>query len=231
MAKIKKSRLTKMEIVQVALRKFLEIGYTDTTVKAISQELNISTGNLTFYYPTKEHLLLELVQMLCDFQWRLLEEEADRGYGSAASICLELMTVASACAENRVARDFFVSTFQSELCRNYLLHNHVDRAKKIFAAECKGWDDSRFEQAEIMVMGLQYATVVSTDVQVSVSAKVEAALDQILSIYNVDAPTRKREIEKVMAIEKPSIGKLVLTGFMEYVDSTNQKAMEKLLES
>ena len=80
-------------------------------------------------------------------------------------------------------------------------------------------------------MGLQYATVVSTDVQVSVSAKVEAALDQILSIYNVDAPTRKREIEKVMAIEKPSIGKLVLTGFMEYVDSTNQKAMEKLLES
>ena len=68
----RKSNLTRLEIVQVAMKMFLEKGFTNTSAKAISNELNISTGNLTFYFPT--HLLnlkLMILGILMHF-WELL---------------------------------------------------------------------------------------------------------------------------------------------------------------
>ncbi len=62
--------------------------------------------------------------------------------------------------------NFFISTFQSELCRNHLRQNHVDRAKKIFAAECVDGTDEQFHQAELLIMGLQYSAIVPTDANV-----------------------------------------------------------------
>ena len=134
---------------------FMEIGYSNTSPKMIAEELGLSTGNITYYFPTKEQLLLAVVAQLCDFQYMMLEAEADIGIGSVGAICLETMTVAVACDESEVARDLFISTFQGELCRNYLLQNHVERAKRIFAKECEGWTDTQFQQAELLVMGLQ----------------------------------------------------------------------------
>ena len=66
-ARIDKSALTKLEIVTEATKQFLEKGFSNTTVSSIAKELEMSTGNLTFHYPTKEHLLAELVDLLCKF--------------------------------------------------------------------------------------------------------------------------------------------------------------------
>ena len=64
MSAARKMNATKIEIIRVATDMFLKNGYTDTTIKYISDSLGISTGNLTFHYPTKEHLLPLLVDML-----------------------------------------------------------------------------------------------------------------------------------------------------------------------
>lgn len=221
---------TKNEIIQVASEFFLKVGYSATSPKMIAEELGMSTGNITYYFPTKEHLLSVIVEMLCDFQWKMLGTEADRGIGSVASVCLETMTVASACAENEIARDFFTATFQSEMCRNYLRNNHVERAKKIFAKNCEDWTDEQFHEAEILVMGLQYAAIVATDAQISLDVRIEGALNQILSIYNVDEETRKKEIERVLKMDCRGIGKRVLKEFVGYVEKTNEQTLEKMFQ-
>ena len=50
---------TKLEIIQTATRMFLENGYSTTSIKAIANALDMSTGHLTFYFPTKEQHLAE----------------------------------------------------------------------------------------------------------------------------------------------------------------------------
>lgn len=220
---------TKYEIIQVASEFFMKTGYSNTSPKMIAEELGISTGNITYYFPTKEHLLEIVVKMLCDFQWKMLEVEADQGIGSAASICLETMTVAVACAESEITRDFFISTFQSELCRNYLRGNHVDRAKKIFAKECPGWTDEQFHEAELLVMGLQYAAIVPTDADISLKTRIAGALNQILSIYNVREDSRNMEIDKVLAMDCRGISKRVLQAFTGYVQETSEHALEEII--
>ena len=54
MARIDKGALTKIEIVTEATKQFLEKGYSNTTVSAIAKELEMSQGNLTFHFSTKE---------------------------------------------------------------------------------------------------------------------------------------------------------------------------------
>ena len=88
MARISKSAITRLEIIQVASRQFLEKGYSGTTVSAISKELEMSPGNLTFHFPTKEHLLAELVDLLCKFQWVRMKEEADEAKPTQKADCI-----------------------------------------------------------------------------------------------------------------------------------------------
>lgn len=227
--RINRSELTKLEIMRHATRCFLEDGYSNTSVKAISKALNMSPGNLTFHYPTKEHMLAEVVAQLCEFQEKILEYEAQKGYDPATVIGFELMTVATACADSEIARDFFISTFQSELCRSYLFRSHVARAKEIFAPQCPDWTDQQFQEAEVLVMGLQYATVIPIDTQIALESRVSGALNQILSIYHVDSQTCQREIEAVLAMDYRGMGRRVLAEFIKYAEKTREQALVELL--
>ena len=220
---------TKFEIIQVASEFFFEVGYSKTSPNMIAKELGISTGNISYYFPTKEHLLKVLVETLCDYQMKMIEAVNDIGMGSVASICMETMTVAVACDESEIARDFFISAFESLLCRDYLRENHVERAKKIFAKECGDWTDEQFHQAELLVMGLQYAAIVPTSADIPVKTRVAGALNQVLSIYNVDEATRKKEIDKVLAKDCRGISKQVLEGFTRFVEKTNHNTLEEMI--
>lgn len=221
---------TKYEIIQVASEFFFDAGYSNTSPKMIAEELGLSTGNITYYFPTKEHLLSVLVEMLCDFQLKMLEAEADIGMGSVASICLETMTVAVACDESEIARDFFTAAFQSEICRNYLRKNHVERAKKIFKNECTNWADGEFHQAELLVMGLQYAAIVPTNADIPLKTRIAGVLNQILSIYNIEEETRQKEIEKVLTRDCRGISKQVLDEFTRFVERTNEQTLEQMIK-
>lgn len=229
MARISKSQLTKLEIVQVATRMFLERGYTKTTTAAICNELEMSKGNLTFHYPTKEHLLAVLVDMLCEFQWKMMEYEADEGISSVMAVCLELMSMAVACEENEVAKDFFISAYSSPMCLGIIRKNDAERAKKVFVQFCESWSDEQFAEAEILVSGIEYATLMTTDSSVPIEVRISGALNQILMIYNAPEETRKMKIGKVLAMDYRSIGSRILKEFIEYVEEVNDKAFEEII--
>ena len=223
-----RNTITRHEIIQVASEFFFEKGYSATSPKAIAAELQISTGNITYYFPTKEHLLAVIVEMLCDFQWKLFEMEADRGIETISSICLEFMTVASACQENSIAKDFFTAVFQSDMCRDYLRYNHIQRAKRILAEQCSDWSEEQYIIAELMIMGIQYSIITVNDDVISLKDRIAGALNQILTIYNVDDKTKADEIEKVLQMDCRQLGKRVLKEFINYVETTNEQTLNKI---
>ena len=220
---------TKYEIIRTGTRLFLEKGYSATTPKRICEELDISTGNLTYYFPTKEHLLSELVAILCDFQWKMIEEEAKDGYSSIMAICLELLTIASACEQDEVAKDFFLSTYRSELCLDLIRKNDAARAKKVFKDYCSDWTDEQFQEAETLVSGIEYATLMTTTDTASLELRIRGALDTILTIYGVPEDIRKQKIEKTLSINYKALGLQVLENFRNYVEQTNEQTFEMLL--
>ena len=227
MARKKVVNETKNAIIRVAIEMFLERGFTNTSVRAIAAELGISTGNITFYFPSKEHLLMVLVEMLCDSQWSMLEQQADEEETALIAFCMETMTVAAACEQNEIARDLFLSVFQSELCRNLLRENHVARAERIFSEYCGDWTHQQFRIAEILVMGIQHAVIIPTDVEIPLSERIAAALNQILSIYGVPENNRAEKIRRILALDYNDIRQRVREGSLRYVDQLNMASSDE----
>ena len=227
MARKKVVNETKNAIIRVAIEMFLERGFTNTSTRAIAAELGISTGNITFYFPSKEHLLMVLVEMLCDSQWSMLEQQADEEETALMAFCMETMTVAVACEQNEIARDLFLSVFQSELCRNLLRENHVARAERIFSEYCGDWTHQQFRIAEILVMGIQHAVIIPTDVEIPLSERIAAALNQILSIYGVPENNRAEKIRRILALDYNDIRQRVREGSLRYVDQLNMASSDE----
>jgi len=230
MARINKSKLTKLEIINEATKQFLEKGYSNTTVSSIAKALEMSTGNLTFYFPTKEHLLSELVDMLCGFQWSLMEEEAGEGLSSLMAMCLELTTMACACENNEILKDFFISTYTNPLCLGIIRRNDTERAKKIFSEYRPEWSEEQFAEAEILVSGIEYATLMTAGIPVPLEARIAGALRNIMSVYGVPEETQKIKLEKVFLLDYKKLSDEIVGKFKKYVNDENEKAFKELLK-
>lgn len=229
MIRVDRAELTRNEIIRVAANRFLNDGFTKTTVASMAKSLNMSTGNMTFHFPTKDHMLAELVDILARYQQKLMEEEAKDGFSSVMAICLELLTIASACEQDEVAKDFFLSSYRSQICLNLIRKNDKERAKVVFKDYCPDWTDERFEEAETLVSGIEYASLMTTSNSAPIEFRINGALNTILSIYNVPEDVRKQKIEKVLAMDYKSLGLNVLQKFRDYVDRETEQALHNLL--
>ena len=224
MSRIDKGALTRLEIIAEASRQFLEKGYTNTTITSISHALDMSKGNLTFYYPTKEHLLAELVDLLCTFNWKQMEEEANDGISSIMAICLELTSMAAACEADKVIRDFFISSYTSPLCLSVIRKNDTQRAKQVFKDYCPGWSDEQFQEAELLVSGIEYATLMPISTTIPLETRISGALNIMLGIYGIPEEIRKSKMQKVFKLDYTSIGKNTIIKFKNYVEASNEQA-------
>ena len=228
MVRVNRSELTKLEIIRYATKKMLETGYTNTQVRAIAKELNMSPGNLTFHYRTKEDMLAELVELLCDFQWKMIEEEANDGLRSIMAICLELTAMAAICDTNAAAKDFYLSTYSSPMCLEIIRKNDTARAKEVFAQYCPDWTDEQFAEAEVLVSGIEYATLMTVGDPVSLETRIAGALNGILQIYNLPEETRRVKIRRVLAMDYRAIAERMLAELKQFVIDTNEQALAAL---
>ena len=231
MARIDKSKLTKLEIIQVATKKFIEKGFSNTSIKEISDELNMSTGNITFYFPSKEHLLAELVDMLCEFQWKMMEDETSGGKSSIMALALELVAMASMCEEDGKAKNFYISAYTSALSLEIIRRNDAKRAKELFSEYCINWTEEQFVEAETLVSGIEYATLMTTGDSAPLNVRIAGAVNTVLRIYNVPEEIIDKTLDKVLVMNYRRIGKRVLKEFKEYVENVTEQAFYDLLKN
>lgn len=225
----KRVNTTKLEIVQVAAKLFMERGYSATSIKAIADNLGISTGHLTFYFPTKEMLLAKLVDMLCDFRWTQMKEYADGGQSLLMGVCRELTSMASICEENEIAKDFYLSAYTHPTTLEIIRKNNTLRSKRVFGEFCPDWSEEHFAQAETLVSGMEYATLMTTGDSAALDVRIAGALNNIMMLYQVPQEIRKQKIDAVLAMDYANIGQDVLQKFIDYIEQTNEQAFEDLL--
>lgn len=229
MARSRKANTTKNEIIQVATKMFLEKGYSNTSIKAIGDELGISSGHVMFYFPTKEHLLGVLIEMLCEYQWQMLRENVDEGNTSIMAVCLELVVMTVVSEENEHLRDLYIAAYTNPLPLSYIRKNDAERAKMVYREYCENWSEEQFTEAEILASGIEYAMYTAEPGQVSIQVRIRGALNSIMMIYNVPEAIRTSIIEQVLAMDYYGIGRKICEGFTKYVETVNEQMIEELL--
>ncbi len=227
----RKVKTTRLEIIQCATTMFLEQGYTESSMKQIADALDLAPGNLTYYFPTKEHMLAVLTDMMCEFQRRMMEQEAGEGMSSIMSICLELAAMAAICEMNEVAADFYLSAYRSPMCMDIIRRNDMLRAIAVFRSTCSKWSEEHFAEAAALVSGLEYGTLLKAGKTVSMEIRIAGALDGILSIYTIPPDVRKLKIRKVLDTDYRMLANRVLADFKSFVSESNEQALEALLRA
>ena len=223
----KRRTSTRVKIIQLGAKLFIEEGYTKTSFSRLSKELNISLGNITFYFPTKEHLLSVLCNELCSFQRELMEKETGEGYSTLLSYCLELTSMAAICEEDDVARDFFHSIYTSPLSLDIIRDNDTEKTRDVFCEYRPEWSEGKWIEAENLVSGIEYATIMTREERTPLHLQIEGGLDAIMTLYGVPEKLRRQKIDKVLDMDYRALGRRILGEFKEYVDKINEEALKQ----
>jgi len=226
----KKHNQTKYEIIRAATHMFLENGFSVTSPKMIADSLDISTGNLTYHFPTKEHLLAVVVGKLCRFQWMKYTEIVNEGNTSLLALCLELTAMAAICEENAVAKDFYLSAYSHPIPLSMIRHNDTIRAKMIFGESCPDWNDAKFTETEVIVSGTEFATLMIAGDPISLETRIAGALNSNMMLFGIPEDVRQAKIEKVLAMDYRSIGRSILAQFKEYIKQLTDEELEEIIE-
>ena len=217
--KQKKALNTRYAILQCATKLFLEKGYTNAYVTTIANTLQISTGNLTFWFPTKEHILAELIKELCVFQEQTAEREAGETHSLLVEYLFELAMFASVCVENPHIKDLVVSAYTYPMSLEIIRANDTERAKKVFGAFCPEWTETEFIQAENVVSGIEYSMFMTENTQkLSFEQRVTSSMDAIMKIYEVPKELRQSIIAEVMAMDYRGKGRHIFKRFSGFVE-------------
>ena len=223
MAHINKKRPnTRMQIIQLAARLFIEDGYGATSANKIAKMLDLSPGNLTFYFPTKDHLLAVVVDELCDFQELMMEQASAEGKTSLLSYCLEITAQTAACEESEVAREFYLAAYTSELTLNLIRENDTKKTKAVFGEFCPDWTEEQWIATENIVSGIEFATAMTREENTPLPMQIERTLNAIMLIYGVPEELRRQKIEKVLAMDYRGLGRRILKEFKEYIEKVNE---------
>ncbi len=230
MSRNRKPTPTRAYIVKIASELFFEKGFSKTTSTEISNTAEISKGNLTFYFPTKEHILAVLVKMMIDFQWQEMENAADEGKSSLLAYCLELTTLAAISEEISQMQDFLAAAYSHPMTLDLIRANDVEKIKQVFGEYTTDWEDEKFTEIEAIISGIEYATLMHTEHSVSLAHRIEGALNSIMLLFGVPEDVRKKKLEKVLAMDYLAISKRVYESFRQYVTETNEHALDEVLK-
>ncbi len=217
---------TKLQIISVGTKMFLSKGYTNSSCTALANELGISKGNLTFHFPTKEHLLFELVKMLTDFQWNIITKMEQNNMSNLERYCSEIAIQIAICDENETARDFYLAAYNSSMTLEHIKEWTYRKNYRIFHEYLPEWTMRDFKEVENLTTSIEGGIIrVTSDDRYTLERKIIVTLDNLLKIYEIESDERRRVIETVLKNDYREEGRRVLEEFMAYVEKNNEEAM------
>ncbi len=226
----RKTNLTKLEITQVAMRMFLEKGFTNTSAKAISNELNISTGNLTFYYPTKEHILLELTKEITQFHTKCIDKILKNEKNDLYSYCWEITAQIVLCEENEQVKDIYLAIYSHPLTLQYIKDWTAEKNQRILGERLKDWTYERFRRVENVTSCIERSalTEACTDVY-TIEDKIRLILTCLLKIYDIGYEEREKVIGEILELDYRKTGHELLKQLTKYVEKQNKQALNEAI--
>ena len=130
------------------------------------------------------------------------------------------------CEEDDVARDFFHAIYTSPLSLDIIRDNDTEKTKAVFGAYRPEWSQSKWIEAENLVSGIEYGTIMTRECRTPLHLQIEGGLDTILMLYGVPEEMRKLKIGKVLSMDYRALGRRILGEFKEYIEKTNEEALQ-----
>ena len=183
--------VTQQKVLRAAVALFLEKGYTRTTTGEIAKAAGIGQSSFFHVFPSKEALLLELVQRMFGGQFDLAGQHSgteDPVFLYAVETALQLHITEL----TEPLRELYVVGYTLPTTSAYIYRSTAKRLQAIFGPYLPSAQPKDFYEMEIASAGIMRGFMsVPCDLYFTIEAKIARFLDCALKLY--DVPEEKRQ--------------------------------------
>ena len=193
---------TKRKILTACVRLFLEQGYKNTSVSQIVDEAGVARGSYLNLFPTKDKILLDLVETMFSGQFSVARSIADQNlppvFAYAVETCLQLTLTEL----NENLREIYIEAYSVPDTAEYIYLHTTAELKQIFGANFPDYSDSDFYEMEIGTAGLMRNYMArKCDIHFPLERKLNRFLTAAMRVYLVPEEEQARVLAFIGSID------------------------------
>ena len=218
--------ITQQKVLRAAVALFLEKGYTKTTTGEIAKAAGIGQSSFFHVFPSKEALLLELVQRMFAGQFDLAGQHSgaeDPVFLYAVETALQLHIAEL----TEPLRELYVMGYTLPSTSAFIYRSTAARLQKIFGEYLPNAEPKDFYEMEIASASIMRGFMsVPCDVYFTMDAKISRFLDCSLKLYDVPKEKRAAITAAVLQMDLHTMA----SGIIQKTVQQAEKGFEALTE-
>lgn len=193
---------TRRKILTVCVRLFLEQGYRNTSVSQIVDGAGVARGSYLNLFPTKDKILLELVETMFSGQFGVARSIADDRLPPVYTYAVETAIQLTLTELNENLREIYIEAYSLPDTAEYIYLNTTAELKRIFGAYFPGYTDSDFYEMEIGTAGLMRGYMArKCDIHFPPERKLNRFLTAAMRVYRVPEEEQTKVLAYVQALD------------------------------
>ncbi len=212
---------TKRKILTVCVRLFLEQGYKNTSVSQIVEEAGVARGSYLNLFPTKEKILLELVEAMFSGQFSVARSIADRNLPPVYAYAVETAIQITLTELNEHLRDIYIEAYSLPETSEYIYLHTTYELKQIFGKNFPDYDDSDFYEMEIGTAGLMRGYMArKCDIHFPLERKLRRFLVAEMRVYQVPETEQEKVLQFIQSLDIKAIATDVMYKLFAMLEMT-----------
>ena len=202
---------TKKKILTACVRLFLEQGYKNTSVSQIVDEAGIARGSYLNLFPTKDKILLELIETMFGGQFGVARSIADSKLPLVYVYALETALQLTLTELNENLREIYIEAYTAPDTAEYIYVNTTAELKQIFGANFPEYTDSDFYEMDIGTAGLMRSYMArKCDIHFPLERKLCHFLTATMRVYLVPEEEQKHVLAFIQTLDIKAIATEVM---------------------
>ena len=209
---------TEKKIMTSAIKMFLQKGYSQTTLRAISDDCGIKQGTLTYHFHAKEDMLKLLMEELMDYHLDVIEMTEEDTSDVLYSYALEIAIQIALCENDKNAWDLYFSAYSHPMIFDMIKDWAAKKSYMLFKDRLPDWSESDFRHTENVTSGIELAALMCPcNRYYTLKQKINLTIDSMMKIYDVPKDERDRVIEKIAEVDCGKMGEELFNKFISRI--------------
>lgn len=209
---------TEKTIIRSAIKLFLKNGFTETTLKMISDDTGIRQGTLCYHFHTKEEMLYLLMQEIMDYHSEIIDailvETEDKLFAYAMEISIQI----ALCEQYDNVNDVYRSSYNHQGTLDFIRAWGAKKNHALLGDWLPEWSLSDFMVQENLAIGLENSSfIMKCNDEITLEDKVSKILEALMLVYRIPEDERDKTIKRVLATDLPDVAKKVYARFMQRI--------------
>ncbi len=202
---------TRQKILTVCVRLFLEQGYRQTSISQIIEEAGVARGSFQNLFPTKDAVLLELVETMFGGQFGEARSVAGERLPPVYTYAVETAIQLALTELNENLRELYIEAYTLPETAEYIYLHTTAELKKIFGFNFPDYADSDFYEMEIGTSGLMRNYMArKCDIHFPPEHKLRSFLTAAMRVYRVPEDEQERVLAFVAGLDIKDIALKVM---------------------